>query len=59
MADIGQAERDCLDMKEFLLKFGVLEENIHLLINPCEADTTRLYNKTILEKIKDGRKKSP
>ena len=58
MADIGQSERDCQDMKNFLLKFGVLEENIHLQINPSEADTKKLYM-TVLKKIMMGRKKSP
>ena len=37
MNDIKQAEDDCLIMQDFLLKFGVLQENIHLQVNPTEA----------------------
>lgn len=58
MANIGQAQKDCEDMKEFLLKFGVQEENINLLINPTEADTKKMYM-SVLKRIMMGRKKSP
>ena len=45
-------------MKDFLLKFGVKEENIHLLDNPTEGETRKLYMQ-ILRKLVAGRKKSP
>ena len=57
-SDIKQAEQDCLDAKDLLLKFGVEEDNIHLLVNPSETTVKKLYM-TILRKLVAGRKKSP
>ena len=58
MADIGQATRDCEDMKAFLLRFGAQEENIHLKVDPTEAELKKLYM-TVLRQIMNGRKKTP
>ncbi len=58
MANIPQASKDCEDMKQFMLKFGALPENIFLLDNPSEKETRALYMK-ILKKLVAGRKAVP
>lgn len=45
-------------MKELLMKFGIENENIHMLENPKEAAVKKLYMQ-ILKKLVAGRKKSP
>ena len=45
-------------MRDFLLKFGLPEENIYHLADPSEHATNTVYIE-LLEKLMRGRKKDP
>ena len=52
------ANQDCAQMRDFLLKFGVLEANIHHLADPSEHATNTVYIE-LLEKLMAGKKRDP
>ena len=56
--DNNHANYDCVQMRDFLLKFGLLEANIYHLQDPSERAINALYIE-LLEKLMAGRKADP
>ena len=56
--DNPHADQDCVQMRDFLLKFGLPEENIHYLQDPSEHAANCAYM-DLLEQLTAGRRADP